>query len=154
MSLNSRTIAKILREHFTGETPLRKNASEHEAFISSLKSKLKKIKGVDIPSYYSHRNKDSNRVCHFSLQEDDSPFRYFRNDSFTLKFSQGDELIIEHYDNSAMVYQTEQIYAFIDKMKAAYDKKKAHRLKREKINALKQQAIIAKVKEIAKEDQL
>jgi len=145
-------MAKILREHFIGETPVIKNVPEHKAFISSLKSDLEKIKGVDISSYYSSRDKDPDTVCRFSVQEEDDRFRYYRSDSFTIKFSQENELLIKHYSDNTIVYQVEQIYAFIDKLKVAYGEKKALRLKKEKINSLKQQAIIAKVKEIAKED--
>jgi hypothetical protein len=146
MSLNSRTIAKILREHFTGETPIIKNIYEHKEFMSSLKFELKKITGVEVStgSYW-----DSKRECHFSVKGEFSKY----GDSFTIKFNQENELVIDNYRDSATIYQIEQIYTFIDRLKLEHENLKGRRLKTEKVNKLKKQAILAKMKEIAKEDQ-
>jgi hypothetical protein len=159
MSLNSRSIAKILREHFTGETPIVKNAFEQKEFISNLKKELKKIKGIEISDHrYSVSNsKDKfEKQCHFSIEDEsqESRFRFYGSDSFTLKFNPVNQLFIEHYgDSRALIYQMEQINSFIERIKEEHQNKKARKTKREKINTLKQQAIIAKIKEIAKEDQ-
>jgi hypothetical protein len=156
MSLNSRTVAKILRETFTGEQPIIKDAFEHKAFIASIKENLKNIKRLDFSSHYSsHTEKDKDLYCYFSVKENDEDrYWYYSSDSFTIKFNQHNQLMIEqHLDSFAMVYHVDQIYAFIDKLKLAHQEKNARRLKKKKINGLKQQAIIAKIKEIAKEDQ-
>lgn len=155
MSLNTRTIAKLLREHFIGETPLVKEESQQKTFISSLKLKLKNIKGVETSYYHSNLDNDPDKLCYFSVHGDEE-FRYYWHDSFIVKFNPDNILIIErHYDhdNSVKVYQVEQIDSFIEELKDRYDKQKMLRLKKQKINTLKQQAIIAKVKEFAKEDQ-
>jgi len=146
MSLNSRTVAKILREHFTGETPIIKNASEHQTFISSLQTKIEKIKGIEKPFFYHSSNEPN---CHFSIKDESS---FYDNNDFTIKFNQNNELFITHNRNSANIYQLEQIYSFIDKIKLEYDNKQARQLKKEKINKLKQLAIIGNIKKIAKED--
>jgi hypothetical protein len=151
MSLNSRSIAKILREHFIGDRPLTKNPFEHKECLLSIKDELKKIRGVDMSRYRSSLDKDSKQV-HFVVQEDDDSS--YRDDSFTIKFNKQNQLIVEHFFESyGIVYQIEQIYSFIDRVKEAHEQKKARELKTQKINKLKQQAIIAKIKEIAKEDQ-
>ncbi|MEN8218339.1 MAG: hypothetical protein ABFS56_18615 [Pseudomonadota bacterium] len=150
MSLNSRSIAKILREHFTGETPLIKNAFEHQAFISSLQSEIEKIKGIEKHSFYrSFKDNEPEPNCYFSIRDDSCFYSY---NSFTIKFNQSNELIITHNRNRANVYQIEQIYTFIDRIKQEYDNKNARKLKKEKINKLKQLAIIGNIKKIAKED--
>jgi transcription antitermination factor NusG len=150
--LNFRTVAKILRENFTGETPIIKTASEQKGFISSLKTELKQIKGVNISFYKAFRDDEPDRLCHVSIRPESS--RSYEQDSFTIKFNQQDELLVEHYrDSFAIVYQVEQIYSFVERLKSEYEKKQARRLKTKKINKLKQQAIIAKIKEIAKKDQ-
>jgi len=148
MSLNSRTIAKILREHFTGETPIIKNAFEHQAFISSLQTEIEKIKGIEKPYFYRSSSEPEPNY-QFSIKDDSSFYDY---DSFTIKFNQSNELIITHNESRANVYQIEQIFSFIDRIKQEYDNKKARQLKKEKINKLKQLAIIGNIKKIAKED--
>ncbi|TGO03223.1 hypothetical protein PN36_10485 [Candidatus Thiomargarita nelsonii] len=145
MSLNSRTIAKILREHFTGEIPIIKNIYEHIEFMSSLKTELEKITGVEVSTGSSW----DMRECHFSVKGEFSKY----GDSFTIQFNQKNELIIDNYRDSATIYQIEQIYSFIDRLKLEPENIKGRRLKTEKINKLKKQAILAKMKEIAKEDQ-
>jgi len=146
MSLNSKTIAKILREHFTGEIPIIKNIYGHIEFMSSLKSELEKITGVEVSTGSSW---DNARECHFSVKGEFSKY----GDSFTIKFNQENELIIDNYRDSATIYQIEQIYTFIDRLKLEHENIKGRRLKTEKLNKLKKQAILAKLKEIAKEDQ-
>ncbi len=146
MSINSRTIAKILREHFTGNTPIIKKGFEHTAFISSIKQQLKKINDVELSSYSSH---DSERKCLFSVMGEFSKY----GDSFTIEFNQANELIIDNYSNNAKIYKIEQIYTFIEKLKLEHENIKVRRLKTEKINKLKQHAIVAKINEIAQEDQ-
>ncbi len=152
MSINSRTIAKILREHFTGETPIIKNEFDQKEFISQLKSQLEKIKGVTISPYYrsSWDDVQPERMCHFSVEDESNFYDY---DSLTLKFNQDNKLVISNYSHTAIVYQIEQIETFIDKLKLEHENKKGHKIKKEKINNLKQQAIIGKLKEFAKEDQ-
>jgi Fe2+ or Zn2+ uptake regulation protein len=148
MSLNSRSIAKILREHFTGKTPIIKNAFEHQAFISSLKTEIEKIKGIEKPSFY-RIDKEPKPKYDFSIKDESCFYGY---DYFTIKFNQSNGLIITHNGSHANVYQIEQIYTFIDRIKQEYDKKNARKLKTEKINKLKQLAIIGNIKKIAKED--
>ncbi len=154
MSLNFRTVTKLLREHFIGDIPITKNLFEQKEFLLSLKDDVKKIKGLDMSRYYHSEDKESEDI-HFMVKEDhDSGYYSYQGDSFTLKFDEQNRLIVEYYTNTyGVVYQVEQIYSFIDKVKEAHDKKTARRLKTKKINKLKQQAIIAKMKEIAKEDQ-
>jgi len=144
----------MLREHFIGDRHLTKNLFEHKECLSSIKDELKKIKGVDMSHRRSSLDKDLEQV-HFVVQEeDDSSGYYYRDDSFTIKFNKQNQLIVEDFiDSYGIVYQIEQIYSFIDRVKEAHDKKKTRELKTKKINKLKQQAIIAKIKEIAKEDQ-
>ncbi|KHD10248.1 hypothetical protein PN36_19565 [Candidatus Thiomargarita nelsonii] len=146
MSLNSRSIAKILREHFTGETPIIKNAFEHQAFISSLQTEIEKIKGIEKRSFY---DKEPEQKYDFSIKDESCFYDY---DYFTIKFNQSNELIMSHNGSRATVYQIEQIFSFIDRIKQEYDNKNARQLKKEKINKLKQLAIIGKIKKIAKED--
>jgi hypothetical protein len=148
-------MGKLLREHFTGEFPIfMKTTSEQKILISQIKAELKKIQAVRLSDhyYFSHDKDREETILRFTLEDD--LHRYYRPYcSLTLKFGEDDHcLIIEDSPRRALVYQVEQIYSFIDKLKAEFDQKKAQAHKTEKINNLKQQAIIARIKEIAKED--
>jgi len=139
MSLNSRTINRLLRKIFVGEMPIIKNGYEQQELISSLKSDLKKITGIDVSdSRSSFFNTDSDVICRFSMDDEES--RYGFGNSFSVKFNQDNVLTIKHYGDETIIYQIEQIYALIDKLKSEMDNKEARRLKKDKINKLKQQA--------------
>lgn len=154
-SIHPNTMGKLLREHFTGEIPISiKTASEQKKLISQIKAELKKIQAVHLSDnyYYPHDEEREKCTLRFSL-EDDSPHYYRPYCSLTLKFGADDHcLIIDGQARRALVYQVEQIYSFIDKLKTEFDQKKAQSHKTEKINNLKQQAIIARIKEIATAD--
>jgi hypothetical protein len=154
-SIHPSTMGKLLREHFTGEFPISiKTTSEQEQLISRIKAELKKLQAVRLSdSYYVSHDKEREE-CSLRFALEDDLHRYYRPYcSLTLKFSEDDHcLIIEDSPRRALVYQVEQIYSFINKLKAEFDQKKAQAHKTEKINNLKQQAIIARIKEIAKED--
>jgi hypothetical protein len=92
-------------------------------------------------------------------------FSQYSFDRAVLKFNDQDELIIEERWDliSTPVYHLEQIYTFADKVKREsekleaislkrQEKRKVEVLKKEKIKALKLKAIVAKIKEIARED--
>jgi len=101
MSLNSRTINRLLRKIFVGEIPIIKIGYEQQELISSLKSDLKKITKIDVSdSRSSFFNTDSDVICRFSMDDEES--RYGFGNSFS--------------------------------------NKEARRLKKDKINKLKQQA--------------
>lgn len=148
MSVSSRTIIKIFQETFIGDSPIVKNILEHKEFLAFLKQDLKQIKNVAI----SNARRWNNTIIHdciFSIQGEPSAYL----DDFTITFNQEHELIISHYSHQSTVYHIEQIYTFIEQLKLEHDKIKGRRLKTEKINHLKQLAILAKIKEIAKEDE-
>lgn len=154
-SLHPSTMGKLLREHFTGEFPISiKAASEQQALISNIKAELKKIQAVHLSEHYYFPQDKGREECTLRFSLEDDLYRYYRPYcSLTLTFREDDHcLIIEDSPHYALVYQVEQIYSFIDKLKAEFDKKKAQAHKTEKINNLKQQAIIARIKEIAKAD--
>lgn len=151
--IHSNTLGKILRKHFTGEIPITKPASEQRELISQIKASLEKIPGISMASYYHFpRDKElEERSLLFSLQDESRSF-YRSYCSLSLRFDDNGHLMIEHSPHRMKVYQLEQIYSLIDRLKEELHHKKAQAHKTEKINSLKQQAIVAKIKEIAKED--
>lgn len=151
-SIHPQTMAKLLREHFTGDILPTYPFGEQKTLISQIKANVEKHPGIRVrPDYRYSPDKDrEERILHFCLE--DQAYFYHPFCAVTLKFDTENHLIIEDLPHHALVYQLEQIDTFIDKLQEEFDKKKAHAHKKDKINNLKQQAIIARIKEIAKED--
>lgn len=154
MSLNRKTVTKILNELFIGQTPIVFKGDEQKEFISKIKKELDTIDLVSVrpqPHYSSSKEHDRDKICSFSI--DDTSLTYSYGDFFSLKFNEKGELLLEYENATWFVYNIEMLWSFINKMKSEYERKKAVKTKREKINKLKQHAIVAKIKEIAKEDE-
>ncbi|MBF0103408.1 MAG: hypothetical protein HQK77_21105 [Desulfobacterales bacterium] len=153
MALNRIKVEKILKEHFGEQTPLFfKNYDQQIELISKIKKELDAIPNVSVSSFYSSSKKDNtHKECSFQIEDTSGLFVY--GNFFTLQFNENDALVLVYNDITANVSRPEMLFSFIEKMKSEFDRKKVLKTKREKINKLKQHAITAKIREIAKEDQ-
>jgi len=138
-SLQKRTIKKLFREHFKGEEP---------------------IAGFALPDSYYSRYTQPEDICDFKVLSQSKKYSY---QYFTLRFNEQHELLIEKKSELSQVYHLEQIYTLFDKLTLELKRLDANKpksqsnsdqLKREKIKGLKHQAIIGKIHQIAKEQQL
>jgi len=177
ISLHTRTLKKILQEHFKGETPIvRYDFKEQNQFLAAIKEKLRMMDGFELseeerfyPRFFASEFKET---CLFTIH---SSSKYYSSQDFVLKFNDMNVFIINaNYNINSPVYDLEQIYTFSDKMESEYkrldkiyvrtektrEKNKAERhkqkennsIKRKKVKSLKEKAIFAKINEIAKED--
>jgi hypothetical protein len=166
-SLQKSTIQKIFREHFKGETPIVKSGSEKKMLISEIKQKLSTMNGfalLDNRYFHSRYTKAGDEeICYFEIL---SPSKHYDYPEFTVTFNAQNQLFIEKwYELNSPVYHIEQIYTLFDKMTSemkrldanylkSQSKRESDQIKRQKIKGLKHKAIIAKIHQIAKEDQL
>lgn len=164
-SLQTSTIKKIFREHFKGEVPIVKYASEKKMLILEIKQKLSTMNGFAFSDRYYpiYTETESEEICHFKVL---SPSQHYDYPEFTVKFNDQNELIIEKWNvHNSPVYHLEQIYTLFDQMTLelkrldanylkSQSKRQSDQIKREKIKGLKRKAIIAKIHQIAKEEQL
>jgi len=161
LPLHDSTIKKIFREHFKGEIPIVKYGIEKKELISNVKNELSTRMGFEILdlSGYKYRQKNHDEICNFKII---SSSKYYCSQEFDLIFDETNNLIIgKGYWIKSPVYCLEQIYMLVEKMKQEYKrleknylKREGVRLKQQKIQELKHTAIIARIKEIAKEDKL
>jgi len=171
--LQKSTFKKIFREHFQGEVPIVKYGSEQKMLISEIKQKLTTMNSYALlDSYYPrYIKKESDELCSFEVQ---SRSTHYDSPEFTVKFNDQNELIIEQrYGLSSPVYRLEQIYTLFDKLTSEFkrldansskrqsksqsksqSKRQSDQIKKKKIKELKHNAIIAKIHQIAKEEQL
>ncbi len=170
--LQKSSVQKIFREHFTGDVPIVKYGFEKEMLISELKQAFSTLTGFALSDnyYYLYIGTKSEEICNFKIAADSEQYA---NPEFSVTFNAQNQLILEKwYTQSTPVYHLEQIYTLYDKMKSEFKrleanyrkrqptresdkiKRENHKLKKEKIKGLKHKAIIAKIHQIAKEDQL
>jgi len=160
--LHDSTLQKVFREHFKGDSPIVVLGTENkQALISRLKDKLSTIDGFIFlkPSHHQYEYRKSEAVCTFKIL---SPSTCYRDQDFTIRFNDKNELCIDdRYRVNSPVYELEQVYTLVDKMRLEYNRldakcleREKNKVKKEKIKGLKHQAIIAKINEIAREDQL
>jgi len=159
--LRDSTIKKILREQFKGDVPIVKHGFEKKALLLEIKPKLSAIEGFEPSNRTYPKDVVSDELYCFKIL---SPSNNLVQ-HFYLIFNDQNELIIdEDYCLSSPVYHLEQIYTLVDKINSECEKLEANYLKREKkretetlkkqkIKDLKHKAIVAKINEIAKEEQ-
>ncbi|MDM8559756.1 hypothetical protein [Candidatus Parabeggiatoa sp. HSG14] len=169
-SLQTSTVKKIFREHFKGEVPIVKYDTEKKMLISEIEQKLRTMTGFVISDRYYRYRSELNESCYFQVH---SPSEHYEYPEFTVTFNEQNELIIKKWSGlNSKVYELEQIYTLFDKMTSEFKrldanylknrskseseqvKRENEQIKRKKIKDLKHKAIIAKIHEIAKEDQL
>ena len=176
ISLHNRTLTKILREQFKGETPIVKSdLLEQNELIAAIKNKLSTMDGFQLLEevYYPRYEREYKKACFFKIP---SSSKYYSHQEFILKFNELNVFTIEaNYKKvNSPVYDLEQIYTLTDKMKSEYKRldinyvrmqkakpkyeaaqrkrQENNSLKRQKIKSLKDRAILAKISQIAKED--
>jgi len=154
--LQTNTLKKLLGEHFKGNEPIVKQGSEKKELISEIKQKLSTINGFELLKTDDSRYMKPEEVCCFNIL---SPSQYYCDQYFCLEFYKNELGINVGSWIGFPIYHLEQIYTLVDKMKLEYKRLEANYLKREnkkikqqKINELKCQAIRAKINQIAKED--
>lgn len=149
MSLASRTIARIFREHFTDTSSFVKTKEEQPECIAKIKKRLGEMDDVKSDSMTYHNHKQEVCEYRFTITRENA---WGSGATFVVKFDQNDHLIIDNYGQNTPVGNMDLIYSFVEAIKLEHEKQQAKETKRAKIKKLKNQAIIAKLKEIAKED--
>ncbi|MCE7987655.1 MAG: hypothetical protein DYG89_41350 [Caldilinea sp. CFX5] len=154
MSIPDPTIRRLLREHFSGASPIRVTTDQRADWATQIRQRLAGMKYVEAErnTYYMDQREQDRFICTFSLNEP-SDFRYYsRSTNFTIKTNERSQLTIAHWKNAALVSSLDEIVAFVVACQEAVDRKIAQKSRRQKVRDLKAQAIVAQVKKIAKED--
>ncbi len=125
MALDSRSIKKLLHEHFNGDHPMRVTEAEREALGDTIRKRLATIENVDIQRYhYVSEQEKARLVCTFAVTEP-----------------------------RASVSDPDEIVAFVLHCKQRLARRQALQAKRDKVRHFQAQAIIAQVQQLAQEEQ-
>jgi hypothetical protein len=155
MGLQRRTIQKLLREDFSGATPLVVAQAERKKLGSDIKARLERIEGVETKDHGFIREEEKPRfVCSFSLHDPQSYYYYATYTRFELVLDGDGRLIIKqsHGGSSAPVSDLDEVVLFARHCKERLERHKALHAKRGKVRGLLAQAILAQVRKLAKEE--
>jgi hypothetical protein len=155
MSLNSRSINKLLKEACRGTRPMTVEPAAREQLGNAITRQLERIEGVETKVYhYLPEAEKSRLVCAFSVLDPEPRYYYASRNDFFLLLDENSTLTIRPARDSvqAVVSSPDEIVQFILHCKQRLARRRALKAKREKVRELRAQAIIAQVKQLAKED--
>lgn len=154
MAIPDPTIRRLLREHFSGASPIRVTTEQRADWATQIRQRLAGMKYVEAernPYYIDQREKDR-FVCAFSINEP-SDFRHYSDSThFTVKTDERGQLTVGHWSHTALISNLNELVAFVTACQEVVERKQAQKSRRQKVRDLKAQAIVAQVKKIAKED--
>ncbi len=154
MSLPVQTVRKLLRDHFTGEEPIRLASEERGALGGKIEARLGGFEGVKSePNPYVSPAERDRLVLRFSINDPDENRRsyYHRTEFRLLRGDAGELLIHGDYGGEAKVSNLGELDRLILACQERLRRRQALAAKRQKIRGFKAQAIIARVKKLAAE---
>jgi len=145
MALDSRSIKKLLHEHFNGDHPMRVAEAERETLGDTLRKRLATIENVDIQRYhYVSEQEKARLVCTFAVTEPGSQRYSYTSNTFTL-FTENDVLTIAHgYSGGqlAIVRDRQEIVSFVLQSKQRVAGRHALQAKGDKVRHYQSHGII------------
>ena len=156
MALSSRSIKKLLHDHFRGNRPMQVETTAREALGETIRQRLATLEGIDLQQYHYVSEQEKTRlVSTFTiLDPGQRPYAYASN-HFRLLLDEHSGLTVVHgrNENRAVVSDLDELVAFVLHCKQRLARRQALQAKRDKVRHLQAQAIIAQVKQLAKEEQ-
>lgn len=143
-----------MQEHFHGERPMTVEATAREALGEELRQRLASMEGVESRTYYYPSEQEKARLV-YTFRLTDSRFdRYsYSGNDLRLQLSPESLLTItDGYEARAVVSDLDEIVAFVLHCKQRLARLQALQARREKVRHLQAQAIMAQVKQLAKEE--
>ncbi|MBF0102544.1 MAG: hypothetical protein HQK77_16715, partial [Desulfobacterales bacterium] len=134
------------QSHFIGEQPiLITNNDQRKVLFSQIKKSLQHLPNVQ-DCYFTQKD-NLNFVVYLTSERGYS-------DTFYIEINKKNELTIGIYRFESCIYDIKQITTFPQKIVDALNSVYLNDKKREKIRAIKHTAILAKIQEIAKEENI
>lgn len=154
MAIPDPTIRRLLREHFSGASPIQVTTEQRAEWATQIRQRLAGMKYIEAErSPYSIDQREKDRfICAFSINEP-SDFRYYADSThFNVKTDEQGQLAVGHWSHTALISNLDELVAFVTACQEVVERKIAQKSRRQKVRDLKAQAIVAQVKKIAKED--
>ncbi|MCP4698584.1 MAG: hypothetical protein GY862_17295 [Gammaproteobacteria bacterium] len=156
--LHTQSVKKLIRDNFSDNPAIKMKPEEIKAALARIRETLLGVAGVKEKEhyrYYGREDKDKGRILHFEVREPGDPDRigWSRDYSLDLRVDQKNELTANlQYSDWQSVSDISELVNYIRAYQAGLQRKRAKANKRQKLRDLKTQAIIAQIKNIAKEE--
>ncbi len=154
MGISSTSVRKLMNDSFSQKNPMQVKMSDRETLAAEIKDRLAGLTYVTItdkPAYY-RSDEEGRFITSFAIEEP-SRYRYsFYDMQFRLLVDEEGQLQIRSYSNSSLVSSVDEIVDFVINCQERVDRRQAQKSKRQKVRNFKEQAIIAQIKKIAREE--
>ncbi len=164
--VQSRTINKLIRDFFSAQPPVyEESASEQKNIITNLKEKIKENKSLKMErdgsygTYYGQKEMDKERLLSLEIPNPYESKSWIDCAWLVIAFEKEngrDKLYIKpKYGDKSYNFSgnAADLFNFVDHVLEQYREKKNRATKTQKIKQLKKGAVLAKIKEIAKNKQ-
>ncbi len=149
--LSTPSLRKLFREEFCAEPPLSVDLGDREKLGEEILKRLLQLEGVTKSSPYRPDSDKDRFVCSFGLADPDPKSRYYSSTEFRLLVSEAGELTIRAYGLRSTVASIAELESFCRAYRQRGMRRMALRKRREKVRQIKTQAVIARVKKMARE---
>ncbi len=156
--ISSASIAKLFREHIPGTAPLRLSAEERKAFVDEFLRRFEGDDWIDTRDSYSRGSPAEKKwQLHSFTVKDPDQRSWYSSNRFQLLTDESGQILLHHgyygREASAGIGSLDEIVSFILECKRRLERLAAKRKRREKVRGFKHAALIAQVKEIAREEE-
>ena len=148
MSLSYATIRKLFRENFSAGPPLQLDREQGQELYQRLQEQLR---GQELVCVEPGRAADKNCAV-LQIRDGRSQYEHWRHTWFRLWLDEENRLILGDHEAKVTVSDEQDIVKFAVVCQERMLRQKAQHSKREKVNKLKNQAVVARVKQLAKEE--
>lgn len=163
MSLNYRSLNKLLRDHISGQDPLEVDPGQTEELTQALLTRIEPLPGVERNArcHHPHRHTPMGAaeappqdiLCCCVLLEDTADRWYNNHTHLHLLLDPERHLRVTlDQQRSEPLSDLEEVVQLVQTFRRRIEQQQARRVKRQKQRDLKLQAILAQVRKIAKED--
>ncbi|KAA5545359.1 hypothetical protein FYK55_06820 [Roseiconus nitratireducens] len=158
MKLPSQSIRKLFRENFSGRAPIPVDRADRLALSRKWREQIEDIDGVRVTHHPGDRDSRSRTLCRFTIPEPGADQAYLRRDELRLEFDDQARLVLNSYrqrqcEHTALVSSVEEIRDLVRDVLQIYAHRRAGERKHQRVRQLQSNAILAKVRQLALEDE-
>ena len=152
MSLNCTTVRKLLRESLVGGRPWLLDREQGCALARQLQEQLRGQEHIFV-TLLNEREKNRVDLCRVTILDPvSSEYYHWRHTSFELFLDEQQRLHLNCQREPVLVSEYGEIVSFVTACRERLLRQKAQHSKREKVKNLKTQAVVARVKQLAREE--
>lgn len=149
------SISKLLKTNFRTKTPWRVEPDNQQEVLDQVQNHIQEWKRLHNNTnknndyHLQQRGKSLHVSINFNIGQS---YSWHSNLNLIISFNTEHNLIIEYYNDTALLSNLDQLSSFLRNYKLALQQQQAQAVKLQKLRDLKIKAVVARVRQIAKED--